>query len=332
MRRREVRRRDVLAGGAALIAAPAVVPRAAAATGASVKRAVLITGCSSGFGRLAAETLAARGHAVAASMRRTAGANAGERDALLATAETNGWDLSVPEIDVDDPASVERGVAEALERHGRIDALVSNAGIGIPAPVEVSVEATERVFRTNLFGALHAARAVLPAMRERGEGLIVHVTSGLGRLTLPGIAAYCGSKFAGEAMFEALAYEVAPHGVGVSIVQPGGFSTEFNANARAYHAELMASLDAGTRERAAAYEDIIAFALRLVGDYGQPDPSEVADAIAALVEAPAAERPLRGTVGRSMGGVERINEAVAGVQEGVMRGNGLGDRLPPGRS
>ena len=323
--RRSVSRRDVLVGAAALVAAPAVVRRASAATDG--RRVVLITGCSSGFGRLTAETLARGGHAVAASMRRTVGENAAERDALLAKAEADGWDLSVPEIDVDDPASVESGVATTLERHGRIDALVSNAGIGIPAPVEVSIDAVERVFRTNLFGALHAARAVLPTMRERGDGLIVHVTSGLGRLTLPGMAAYCGSKFAGEAMFEALAYEVAPQGIGVSIVQPGGFDTKFNGNARTYHDELMASLDPAEAERAEAYAETIAFARRLVGDYAQPDPQAVADAIAALSEAPPGERPLRQTVGRSMGGVERINDATSGVQGSVMRANGLGDRL-----
>ena len=321
-----MRRREVLAGAAVLIAAPAVARGSSAVDRAP--RVVLITGCSSGFGRRTAEALAAKGHAVAASMRATDGANAGARAELLAAAEREGWTLTVPEIDVDDPASIEQGVARTLEQHGRIDALVSNAGIGIPSPVEVSVEATEAVFRTNLFGALRVARAVLPGMRERGDGLIAHITSGLGRLTLPGIAAYCGSKFAGEAMFEALAYEVAPQGIGVSIVQPGGYATEFNANARAAHAELMASLSDEQRERAAAYGDTIAFALRLVGDYPQPDPAEVVNALVALIEAPADKRPLRQTVGRSMAGVDRINAATAEVQDGVMRANGLGDRLP----
>ena len=261
-------------------------------------------------------------------MRRIDGENAGERTVLVAAAAARGWQLSVPEIDVDDARSIEAGVAETLERYGRIDALVSNAGIGIPAPVEVSMGAIEAVFRTNLFGALRTARAVLPAMRERGEGLIVHVTSGLGRLTLPGMAAYCGSKFAGEAMFEALAYEVAPQGIGVSIVQPSGFDTDFNANARRYHADLMDGLDADGRDRAAAYDRTIAFAQRLVGDYPQPDPIEVAEAIVALIETPPSERPLRQTVGRSMVGVDRINRETADVQRSVMRANGLGGRLP----
>lgn len=327
---RGVRRRDVLAGAAALAAAPAAAQsRAEATAGDGAPRAVLITGCSSGFGRLTAERLAARGHAVAASMRRTGGANADARAALLDRAAAEGWDLSVPEIDVDDAASIARGVAEAIERHGRIDVLVSNAGIGIPAPIEVSMEAIEAVFRTNLFGALHVARAVLPGMRGRGTGAVVHVTSGLGRLTLPGMAAYCGSKFAGEAMFEALAYEVRPHGIDVSIVEPAGFDTEFNANARAYHEALMAGLTDEQAERAAAYPDVIDFARRLVGDTPQPDPTPVAEAIVALVEAAPGTRPLRDVVGRSMQGVARINEVTDEVQRGVMRANGLGERLPP---
>lgn len=327
-------RRDLLAGAAALalpaVAASSKVAGADTAQASSgPPRRTLITGCSSGFGRLTAETLAARGHPVAATMRRVDGANASAAGELREAASEHGWNLSVHEIDVDDPASIARGVAEAGERHGGVDALVSNAGIGVPAPLEVSSGAVEAVMRTNLFGALDVARVVLPGMRERGEGLIVYVSSGLGRLTLPGMAAYCGSKFAAEAMHEALAYELADHGVDVSILQPGGFETQFNANARAYHAAWRDRLSAEEAERADAYDEVTEFARRLVGEYPRGDPAEVADAIVRLVEMGSGARPLRSTVGRSMAGVERINAVTAEVQSGVMRANGLGDRLPP---
>ena len=295
-------------------------------------RRVLITGCSSGFGRLTALELARRGHRVAATMRHLDAANADAASELRAIARDEGRTLSVHEIDVDEPASVERGVAAAREAMGGIDVAVSNAGIGIPSPVELSMDAIERTFRTNLFGPLRVARAVLPGMRKRRSGLVVFVSSGLGRLTLPGIAAYCGSKHGGEAMHEALAYEVADHGIDVSIVQPSGFDTDFNANARAYHAELMASLTAEQRERADAYDEVIAFARRLVGDYPQPDPQAVATAIADLIELPEGQRPLRRTVGRSLEGVDRINDVMGEVQEGVMRASGLGRRLPAKRA
>lgn len=172
---------------------------------------VLITGCSTGFGRATAVELTKRGHEVLATARRPE------------TLE----ELDVTDclcLDVDDGASV----GEAVEAAGRIDALVNNAGFGITGPVEhVPLPELRSMFETNVVGALRMMQAVLPQMRERGSGAIVNVTSLAGLVTAPTGGAYSATKHALEALSEALHYEVGHFGIRVAIVEPGFFETEF---------------------------------------------------------------------------------------------------------
>ncbi len=179
---------------------------------------VLITGCSSGFGRSAAVELTTRGHEVIATAR---------RPEVLA-------DLDVATklaLDVDSDASVAACVAAA----GRIDALVNNAGFGVIGPVEhLPIDEGKRLFETNFFGALRMIQAVLPQMRERGDGSIVNVTSVAGRVSPPLDGMYAGTKFALEGLTEALKFEVNHFGVKVALVEPGFFETEFSDNARRF--------------------------------------------------------------------------------------------------
>ena len=175
---------------------------------------VLITGCSTGFGRGAAIELAKRGHEVVATARRPE------------TIE----DLDVTErlaLDVDDPASVQAAVDAA----GPIDALVNNAGFGVGGPVETTpIDEARRCMETNLFGAARMIQAVLPGLRARGGGTIVNVSSGAGRVGAPLDGFYAATKWALEGLSEALHFEVGHFGIKVRIVEPGAFETAFHDN------------------------------------------------------------------------------------------------------
>jgi NAD(P)-dependent dehydrogenase (short-subunit alcohol dehydrogenase family) len=178
----------------------------------------LVTGCSTGIGRAAAVELARRGHEVIATARRP--------EAL--------GDLDVAErlaLDVTDDASVR----DALGAAGRVDALVNNAGWGAGGPVEkVPLAAVRRMFETNFFGAVRLVQAVLPAMRERGAGVIVNVSSISGRVAPPLSGFYAATKFALEALSEALHFEVGHFGIRVVIVEPGYIDTPFRENSELY--------------------------------------------------------------------------------------------------
>jgi NAD(P)-dependent dehydrogenase (short-subunit alcohol dehydrogenase family) len=177
----------------------------------------LITGCSTGIGHATAIELTKRGYEVVATARRP--------DSLD--------DLDVAQklaLDVDDDASVARAVKEA----GEVDVLVNNAGFGIHGPVEtVPLEEVRRVFETNVFGAVRMMQAVLPQMRQRVGGAIVNVSSISGRVSSPLGGFYSASKYALEAITEALHYEVGTRfGIRIVLIEPGGFETSFDTNRR----------------------------------------------------------------------------------------------------
>ncbi|MFD3456374.1 SDR family oxidoreductase [Streptomyces sp. NPDC058691] len=179
---------------------------------------VLITGASKGIGRAIAIELAHRGHRVIATARRP--------DTLA--------DLPVDmrlRLDVTDQDSVDQAIREA----GEVDVLVSNAGATVRAPLEtVPLAEVERLYQLNTVGALRVVQGVLPAMRERGSGRLVFVSSIQGRLVLPIIGPYGASKWALEAMAETLAIETGHFGIKVSIVQPGAVSTNGAEQARSF--------------------------------------------------------------------------------------------------
>lgn len=182
----------------------------------------LITGTSTGIGLATAVTLARGGHDVFATMRNPAG-GAAEINAL---AKAEKLPITVLTMDVDDDASVGAAVAQALAQSGRIDVLVNNAGIGVHGAVEeLPLPEFRRAMETNFFGALRCIQAVAPGMRERRHGFIVNVTSVAGRIANAPQAPYAASKWALEAVSEALAQEMKPFGVRVAIVEPGIIAT-----------------------------------------------------------------------------------------------------------
>jgi NAD(P)-dependent dehydrogenase (short-subunit alcohol dehydrogenase family) len=180
-------------------------------------RVVLVTGASSGIGLACATHLAGRGYRVYGTSRRAATGQAGSVAMLVA--------------DVTDDHSVERAVAAVLEREGRLDIVVNNAGIGIAGPVEnTPIEAAKRQLEVNFFGAFRVCRAVLPAMRSHGGGYIVNIGSIGGLIAIPYQAMYSASKFALEGLSESLRMEVRPFGVKVVIIEPGDHKTALTGN------------------------------------------------------------------------------------------------------
>ncbi|MDQ3145408.1 MAG: SDR family oxidoreductase, partial [Actinomycetota bacterium] len=188
---------------------------------------VLITGCSSGFGRLAAQAFARKGHTVVATMRTPE-----KGKDLVQEAETSGLDLRVVALDVTDEASVRSAVDEAIEAVGPLDVLVNNAGIELRSSIEEAGDAeVQAQFDTNVFGLLRVVRAVVPAMRQRRAGVVVNVGSIAGLVARPYGGLYAASKHAVEAITEALHYELAPFGVRVAVIEPGQFATDLLSNA-----------------------------------------------------------------------------------------------------
>lgn len=229
---------------------------------------VLLTGASAGIGRATADLLARQGWTVIGASRRGTG---GE-----------GW--SGCTMDVDDDASVERAVAEAVERHGMIDAVVACAGFGIAGPSETTPLADARAqLETNFWGAVRVVHAVLPGMRARRQGRVVLVSSLGGLIALPFQSFYSASKFALEGWGEALAYDVAPFGIHVTLVEPGNVRTEFTGARRTLGLDGKAG---------AAYADAAHRAIDLMthDELDGLDPTSVAEAVARALEA---RRPRR---------------------------------------
>ncbi len=195
---------------------------------ASISKAVLITGCSSGIGRATAQRLAQGGWTVYATAR---------RPESIADLEQVGCRTLA--LDVTDEQSMRTAVAAVQEAEGAVGVLINNAGYSQSGPVEqVPLDALRRQFETNVFGAVRLAQLVLPGMRAQRHGKIVNISSMGGRLTFPGGGAYHASKYALEALSDALRFEVRGFGVNVILIEPGLIVTDFAQAAVASTAEL----------------------------------------------------------------------------------------------
>jgi len=279
---------------------------------------VLITGTSSGFGQLTARSLAARGHRVFATMRGIDGKNRARADLLRATPG-----VEVLELDVTSDASVEAAVSAALRSAGHLDAVINNAGHATVGLNEtITADQLVRLFDTNVIGMQRVNRAVLPGMRERRSGLIIHVSSGLGRILIPIVGLYAATKFAVEALAETYRYQLKGCGVDIAIVQPGAYPTELGKGDptgkdqdRATGYGAMASALEGFQQRVTAMKS----------HPNAPNPQEVADVLVKLVETPAGQRPARISVdGTNDPLVPQLNEAHAQVQRQLLQAMGMG--------
>lgn len=252
---------------------------------------IFITGTSTGFGRTAAETLAARGYTVVATMRNSNGRNASHRDALQSLAAREGWPLHVLDLDVTQDASVEQAVRQALTSAGRIDVVINNAGIGALGLTEAyTLEQFQRLFEVNLFGVVRVNRAVLPSMREQGSGLLIHVSSAAGRITVPYMGAYGATKFALEALADTYRFELAPFGIDSVLVEPGIHRTPILENFLPPHDQSLVRDYGASAECAARVKGVFESASRAPET---PGTDEVVEAFVRLIETPAGERPFR---------------------------------------
>jgi NAD(P)-dependent dehydrogenase (short-subunit alcohol dehydrogenase family) len=255
---------------------------------------LLITGTSTGFGRDAAERLARRGDHVFATMRDVDGRNAEHRKTLESLARREGLRLRVLALDVTDQTSVDTAVGTALSEAGGLDAVINNAGVAALGVTEAfTPEQFEQIFAVNVNGVVRINRAVLPAMRRQRSGLLVHVSSGAGRVTIPAMAAYCASKYALEAIADAYRYELLPFGIDSILVEPGVYRTGI-------HDRLTKPADAA---RLRDYGGGADFAERVNGVFqaivGAPDAlgsAEVVDALVRLIDMDTGRRPFRTVV------------------------------------
>lgn len=228
---------------------------------------ILITGASSGFGRLTALAFARRGETVYATMR-----DPEQGHGLQDAASAEDLEIDLLELDVTDTQTVHAAVKHILTGEGRIDVLVNNAGIHIPGALEDMPEADlRRVMDTNFFGVINMTRAVLPAMRKQKSGRIIMISSVGGVISRAVDAIYCASKWALEGMSEGLRYEVARFGIKVSVIEPGVFRTEIGSKYRT----------SPDYPQASPYSDLLEFRIGKVAEAvkGGDDPQLVADLI-----------------------------------------------------
>src|SRR3989440_6626071 len=280
------------------------------------KQVVLITGSSTGFGRLFTETLARKGHTVFATMRDPGGRNAQNASEIRALAEKDSLPISVLEMDVPDDASVERAVDAAVAKAGRIDVAINNAGYVVSGLAEaVTTEQAQRLMDTNFFGPVRVNRAVLPHMRRQRSGVLMHISSGAGRVVLPSGGFYCASKFALEALAEAYSYELAAQGIESVIVVPGVYGTPVFGNT------VRAADEARTSTYGAAKEIPARVNGALSSTAGNAQ--EVADAVLRIIETPAGERQLRYFVSPQDFGLNEINALSKQVQANLIEAFGL---------
>ena len=259
------------------------------------QRTWFVTGCSSGIGRALARRALERGDRVVATAR-------DETRLAALVADFPGRAIAL-RLDVTDAANVTAAIGEAIRRTGGIDVLVNNAGFGtVGALEETDEDSVRKAFDANVYGPYRTVRAVLPHMRGRGRGRILNVSSMTGFAGVPGFCFYSATKFALEGMSEALAQEVAPFGIKVTLIEPGPFRTGFRAPGAMLWAPEMAD-----------YAPTVGKFRRMLSesDGKQPgDPVKAADAMIAVVEAE--NPPLRLPLGEACVGLVRKKLAQVG--------------------
>src|SRR5256712_2487513 len=280
------------------------------------KQVVLITGSSTGFGRLFAESLARKGHTVFATMRDPGGRNAKNASEIRTLAEKESLPIHVHELDVTDVAAVGRAVDAAVAKAGRIDVAINNAGYYLSGLAEaVTTEQAQRLMDTNFLGPVRVNRAVLPHMRRQRSGVLMHISSGAGRVILPSAGFYCASKFALEALAESYSYELAAQGIESVIVETGQYETPIFGN-------TVTGADVARPDTYGAVKEIpakVSAALSSTAGNAQ----EVADTVLRIIETPAGEKQLRYFVSPQNFGVDEINALTKRVQANVLEAFGL---------
>jgi NAD(P)-dependent dehydrogenase (short-subunit alcohol dehydrogenase family) len=288
-----------------------------------MSKVVVVTGCSSGFGREVAERLARKGDRVYATMRDIEGKNAAVASEVRAVASAAGLDLQVIELDVTSTESVDAAAALVLAEAGAPDVVINNAGQMFVGFTEAfSPDELTRQLDINVVGIHRVSRAFLPAMRARRRGLVINLSSIAGRLSAPFFGVYHASKWAVEGYSMALRGELASSGVDVVVVEPGPFTTSlFPTSPRPADADSRAS-----SYPAVAHETFGNLESAFRGMFSDPDtptdPALVVDQIIALTDMPSGTRPFRSVVGVDVGVAAR-NAAVEPFDAAVVEAFGM---------
>ncbi|WP_064708276.1 SDR family oxidoreductase [Rhizobium bangladeshense] len=298
-----------------------------------MKEVILVTGASSGFGLLSAQSLARAGHTVYASMRETRGRNAPQVAAVNSWAKEHGVELRTVELDVSDDASVMSGVETVVAQTGRIDVIVHNAGHMVFGPAEAfTPEQYAQLYDINVLSTQRVNRAALPHLREQGRGLLVWVSSSSARGgTPPFLAPYFAAKAAMDSLAVSYAAEVARWGIETSIVVPGAFTKGTNHFA---HAGSPADTVVAAAYESGPYAGVADQALKGLAalEPADADAGAVAVAIADLVNLPFGRRPYRVFIDPSQDGAEEVFRIGDRVRREMFRNIGLKDLLAPRQS
>ena len=277
----------------------------------NTKKSIVITGSSSGFGQKSVKDFADKGYQVFATMRGPEGKNSAVKAELEAYSDS----IQVVDMDVTNDESVKNAIASVLDKAGKIDILLNNAGVMYLGITEAfSIDQAREQMETNYYGAMRTILAVLPAMRETKSGLIINTSSMVGQISAPYFSTYAATKHALEGYLQGLRYEVAPFGIDVAIVQPGPFPTGLTASGQQpSRTDILDSYGELANISTAMFEEFGKF---MQSDQA-PNPQMVVDAYLALADMPAGKRPTRTPVGL-VWGVDEINAAKQPVQDRVL--------------
>lgn len=283
-----------------------------------MKKVILITGSSTGFGALMVRTFDKEGHTVIATMRNADNKNAEFAQALGALPNTE-----VIDLDVTDEASVKRAVASVHAKHGKIDVLINNAGIYGGGVLEsYSIAQMQKLFDVNVWGVQRMNNEVLPAMRAAKEGLIITVSSQVGRISLPLQAAYNASKFALEGLIEGSYDELLGQGVESVLIEPGGFLTEIISKAH-YNGDREYIQESYGSNLTDIQQHIHKVFTKLFTE-AAPAPQLIADAALQLVNTEKGKRPLRTPVDPLSKGIDvEYNKTTTEIKQRWLSAYGL---------
>jgi NAD(P)-dependent dehydrogenase (short-subunit alcohol dehydrogenase family) len=295
-----------------------------------MSKIILITGASSGFGRLTAEALAKAGHTVYASMRDTAGRNAREVGKIAAFAKGNGVDLRTVELDVLSQDSVDAAVGKVIGKSGRIDVLIHNAGHMVFGPAEAfTPEQLAQLYDVNVLSTQRVNRAVLPHLRGQKQGLVVWVSSSSSAGgTPPYLAPYFAAKAAMDAIAVVYARELSRWGIETSIIVPGAFTggtNHFARSGRPADEARVAEYEAGPYAGFGVQVQK-AFAAIVPPD---ADARAVADAIVGVVDTPFGKRPFRVHIDPTEDGANVGFTVLDRLRSEMLHRVGLSDVLTP---
>ena len=286
-----------------------------------MKQTILITGAGGGFGKLITRELLEEGFSVIGTMRDIGSRNKGNKQEL----ESLG--AKVIEMNVTDTPSVEAAVIEAIQFKGKIDVVINNAGLGVLGLQETfTPEDFKKLFEINVFGVQRVNRAIIPHFRDNKNGLLIHISSLLGRITVPFYGPYNASKWALEAIAENYRTELSGYGIESCILEPGGFATSFIDN-------LLRPSDMRRVQELGDFakfpEEFLKGFEKGLASNPEQNPRNVALAVVNLIKKSKGERPFRTIIDKMGMGVhvEDYNSHLSRVTEGIYTAFGISHLL-----